>query len=308
MKPETSLARIKSNRRNARKSTGPKTKRGKDIVKWNALKHGLLSREVVIPTGDGKESRSDFESLLEALSQELNPVGVLEEMLVEKITVCYWRLRRVLCCETGELRKGLDTLAFDEAVARHEEVDRLLDSWFGGSLEKQLVRTSAGVERLLRAVEGIRHDVEEHGELCDDAKTDLAKYFGSQYRGFGCTVSFWCWVLEDGPEKSPDEFTNYGELPPKDECKRIVLELLDDKKEQLENALEIVREHEEFRYQSRRASLYLPSAEEADRILRYETTIERQLYRALNQLDRLQRERKGDAVPPPINVELSGNE
>lgn len=40
------------------------------------------------------------------------PVGVLEEMLVEKIAVCYWRLRRVLRCEIGEIRKELDTASW----------------------------------------------------------------------------------------------------------------------------------------------------------------------------------------------------
>jgi hypothetical protein len=42
-----------------------------------------------------------------------------------------------------------------------------------------------------------------------------------------------------------------------------------------------------------------------DKIMRYETTLERQLYRAMDQLERLQRRREGEEVPPPVNVELS---
>jgi hypothetical protein len=41
-----------------------------------------------------------------------------------------------------------------------------------------------------------------------------------------------------------------------------------------------------------------------DRILRYQTTINRQLYQAMNQLERLQRLRKGDHVPAPLNLEV----
>ena len=41
-------------------------------------------------------------------------------------------------------------------------------------------------------------------------------------------------------------------------------------------------------------------------VVRYETTIERQLYRAVDQLERLQRVRGGEIVPPPINVQLNG--
>lgn len=39
-----------------------------------------------------------------------------------------------------------------------------------------------------------------------------------------------------------------------------------------------------------------------DTLLRYETANERQLYRALDQLERLQRQRAGDYVPPPVKL------
>ena len=41
-----------------------------------------------------------------------------------------------------------------------------------------------------------------------------------------------------------------------------------------------------------------------DRILRYQATINRQLFQAMNQLERLQRLRKGDHVPAPFNVQV----
>jgi len=41
-----------------------------------------------------------------------------------------------------------------------------------------------------------------------------------------------------------------------------------------------------------------------DRILRYQTTTNRQLYQAINQLERLQRLRKGENVPAPLNVQV----
>ena len=48
----TTARQIVANRRNARKSTGPRTPAGKAIVRKNALKHGLLSREVILPDED----------------------------------------------------------------------------------------------------------------------------------------------------------------------------------------------------------------------------------------------------------------
>jgi len=49
----------------------------------------------------------------------------------------------------------------------------------------------------------------------------------------------------------------------------------------------------------------LPSAAILDKILRYETIINRQFYRAMDQLERLQRRRQGEDVPPPVNMEIS---
>ena len=49
----------------------------------------------------------------------------------------------------------------------------------------------------------------------------------------------------------------------------------------------------------------LPSTEVLEKILRYETKLKRQMFRAMSQLERLQRMRKGEAVPAPISVEVS---
>ena len=88
-------AKIEANRRNAQLSTGPKTPEGKAAVRYKVLKHGILAKEVVIAVGDGREEGGRFEELLSGLPDELNPLGILEEMLVEKIAVSFWRLGRV---------------------------------------------------------------------------------------------------------------------------------------------------------------------------------------------------------------------
>jgi len=102
----TSLKKVEANRRNARLSTGPRTEHGKRAVARNAIKHGLLAREVVITAGDGEEDLQEFDTLLDRLWQEYEPVGVLEETLVQRIATCLWRLARVLRAENGEIRLG----------------------------------------------------------------------------------------------------------------------------------------------------------------------------------------------------------
>jgi len=51
----------------------------------------------------------------------------------------------------------------------------------------------------------------------------------------------------------------------------------------------------------------IPSREELDRLLRYEGAIERQFYKALHQLERIQRLRAGDPVPAPVDVDVNVN-
>jgi hypothetical protein len=50
----------------------------------------------------------------------------------------------------------------------------------------------------------------------------------------------------------------------------------------------------------------LPSAETLEKIQRYETKLVRQLFRAMNQLERLQQMRHGEAIPAPLTMEVSG--
>lgn len=93
----TSDRKAEANRRNALKSTGPKTPEGKAAVRLNALKHGLLSREVLL-SGEDEDA---LRELAESLRAELQPIGELENVLVDRITSLLWRLRRLGRVEAG---------------------------------------------------------------------------------------------------------------------------------------------------------------------------------------------------------------
>ena len=103
----------KANRENALVSTGPVTPEGKALVSQNAVKHGIFAKDLVITTGDGKEDAQEYRELLDGLILSLKPSGQMECLLVEKIAVDYWRLRRVLRFESGSIRKILDMAISD---------------------------------------------------------------------------------------------------------------------------------------------------------------------------------------------------
>ena len=84
-------AQILTNRRNAQKSTGPHTPRGKAAVSQNAEKHGLSARRAVISS----ESLADFDLYRDQILTELAPASPMESILAERIVNLSWRLKRV---------------------------------------------------------------------------------------------------------------------------------------------------------------------------------------------------------------------
>ena len=92
-------AQIRANRNNAKKSTGPRTEEGKARVSKNALKHGLLARDTVLPGEDPAE----FDIQLSALEADIQPANSLEFELVRQIADAQWRMRRLTRLETGFL-------------------------------------------------------------------------------------------------------------------------------------------------------------------------------------------------------------
>jgi hypothetical protein len=93
----TSEKQAQANRRNVLKSTGPKTPEGKAAVRLNANKHGLRSQEVLLP-GEDEEALKELDENLRA---ELQPLGELENLLVDGIIAAHWRLRRLRRVEAG---------------------------------------------------------------------------------------------------------------------------------------------------------------------------------------------------------------
>ena len=94
-----------ANRKNAKRSTGPKDT---SLTRLNALKHGILSEEVLLKG----EKKKDLEELGRRLRQELAPQGELEIILVDRIISSIWRLKRVLRTESAlmsyEYEEGLN--------------------------------------------------------------------------------------------------------------------------------------------------------------------------------------------------------
>jgi len=125
-KRPVSERKVNANRANAQKSTGPRTPEGKWRVGRNAVKHGILAREVVIGEGDGAEREEDFVALQAGLYAAYAPRDAAEQLEVDNLVAAYWWLRRSYRAMTGDTRTGLDTVRRDWEHHRREHFEALL--------------------------------------------------------------------------------------------------------------------------------------------------------------------------------------
>jgi hypothetical protein len=202
---------ILANRRNALKSTGPRTVEGKGKVSLNALKHGILSKELIVRNSGGTEDPREYAVLYSAIHAHYQPLGAMEELLVERIAVCNWRLKRVLRAERD---------AFEEQI-----------------------------------------ELVAHGGLPQHIKIHIGEFGVNPKTG----------KLERWEDFEDEEEEEEEELPTTPQ------------------------------------PVTVPKAGVLDQLMKYEKAIDRQLNSVQAQLERLQRRRLGEAVPPPLNINVAGN-
>jgi hypothetical protein len=101
---------IQANRRNAQRSTGPKTPEGKAAIRLNALRHGMRARSILLP-GENPEER---DRLCADLEHEWRPQNRTEQLLVEQMAVAQWKLARL---EVGERSIYMQDMAAERQLA-----------------------------------------------------------------------------------------------------------------------------------------------------------------------------------------------
>jgi|SRR5215469_8762481 len=99
-----SPAQIAANRRNAAKSTGPRTADGKAVAARNSLRHGLTAEQIVL----FDEAAENFAAFHAELRAAYAPADAVEEELVERIVICAWRLRRAARAEAGLIERAVE--------------------------------------------------------------------------------------------------------------------------------------------------------------------------------------------------------
>jgi hypothetical protein len=113
----TSLRQIEANRRNALKSTGPKSEMGKQQSSQNAVRHGLTAETVIKLFEDS----DDYHAFELAVTSGYEAVTAVERELVLRLASLLWRLRRATSIETGLMQIQGEALREERGMRGSEE-------------------------------------------------------------------------------------------------------------------------------------------------------------------------------------------
>jgi hypothetical protein len=174
--------KLLANRRNAQRSTGPRTDDGKAASSQNALTHGLTAASdscAVLPS----EDEVAYEELLLQLEREQRPQGVLQREIVGHIAQVLWKLRRVPSVErslvfnrfywakrhhTLEQRRYKDHIERDLEPAPLPDLPMLLAREFDGGdngfarLELYRQRLQRELRAAMRELRKLKEESHEH--------------------------------------------------------------------------------------------------------------------------------------------------
>jgi hypothetical protein len=287
-----------ASRENGRNSQGPTSAKGKEHSRLNALKHGLFSRQTVIPG----ESQADFNELRDALWEQFYPRDATSALLVDEVANSYWRLSRARRCEAGEIRKRLETAMYRLQFDRIARVDALKRSFIWNhfarytnwtateqpdakvitaSIEEvrvKLNQSAAGLQFLTEMIKGVRSGVEVLGYMDPKGGTMLVDVCGIESE-----FAKHCTVINQIAEAEMAKMKE-GKNSTFDLNKEVFLMGFDREIRRLVLMTKLLERLEQTEDEAHLATLVLPASEGADRIHRAEAAYERSLYRALDRL------------------------
>ncbi len=273
-KRAVSMSKVQASRRNALKSTGPTTARGKAYSRRNAIKHGLfVSTLTDFEALD--ENPQQYEDLLNGLWEQYQPVGKAEEVEVEHIALCYWRLKRAWRHENAM------NLAARRDFRRRELAEQ----------KKYCDERDKEEEIVILQLQSAKKEIEDTGEISQELKQRIFALMPEVEQ-----------VLLELDKYGQDRIEEQGllkrfqKLSPQMRSRILAMYAVT-------NAIILLGQLSKRRWtyvtEVAIGQHAIPDREALDRLLRYETTIDRTLARALDRIERLQRRRSESEFPLP---------
>ena len=284
---------------------GPVTQEGKEVVRWNATRHGIRSPAPVVP---GIERAEDWQEHRDGILESLQPEGHFELVLAERVALLSWRLNRVIRFETESIALYQERVEDDLAdrrrfgshvlgAAHPEDVrSNLKDARSDYRLIKRLPKlqndkrlSSLDADRILWAVMEVTDRVAE-GEVAPEDLLDEISIPGvpentqewEDYDDWTAgAVRAGIEAIASATNEDPEELLEVAT----DAARRSIIG-----KEQAAKQVE-----QDLERMSRER--LLPDAMTLEKVARYEAHLSRGLYKAMHELEALQARRSGGSVP-----------
>jgi len=308
---------------------GPKTVRGKITAAMNSTKHGILSPKPVVTHF---ESEGGWRTHRESILKALDPQNGIEQALADRVALNSWRLNRVVAYETLQLsaaqeglvdemredakelpslyaeeRKGFE--GFEKAEQQRAIHDDVVGVYYEtrGELESQHTMEWLYYNAPFYALELAAYQQDptidlgeaEYGlsEKADALEPKFRERLEDQVMpALGALRDALGWLAKEGGVQDDEGgYTAYEGLMEK---------LCTVARVDAESALKAVQRLERKIVAKRRQKLML-SEGQMQKLARYEAHISREMYRALHELEALQKRRAGEPTPL-ARVDLSG--
>jgi hypothetical protein len=283
----SSEKQIHANQQNAQLSTGPVTSEGKMIVASNAIKHGIFTKDLIITSILGKEDESEYHEMLSNLINCLSPQNQMESLLVEKIALDFWRLRRVIRFETGSIGHYLETL-FTEFYSLGRKNNTYMDQEIARN-KQSIDWNNAYIECLKKEEVSFNQPVWEGTDIENDISADFC-LIARSINGLSRTER----------ERIGEGVIDFAELKAilkkngyvsKKEISEKLIELYAEQNQRLERevaALEQSKLNNEGADRLNKMLGMIPHEENTDKTLKYERSLQKSIFQNLFLLKKLQ--------------------
>jgi len=291
------------------RATGPRSFSGKARAKFNAMTHGLFAQAVLLRG----ESQCEFDLLLRGFCDSFEPQGTFENVLVEKIASLVWRYRRLLVAERAEIERAAEFVAWEDArLARssgieilHDE-EHLLTSMGRAGRNRGLIsysENSAILDKCMVQLELLHDCIKDEGFDRDHDLAILERLYGEgPHLEMTLLDTYRLWVAA---AKGAEEERQPNGCASPEQCVTHVLAAIRKEITRLSHFRRTQAAIVSQKAELDKLRARVPASPVLDRILKYETAIDREIDRTLSQLERLQRIRLDQPVLPPVKVEVS---
>jgi len=265
---------LAANRANSQKSAGPRTELGKRHASRNASKHLVFANALPSSMREHGEDPAKYEKLCESLWRVFQPRDGFEQMLVEDMAEIRWRRRRVIRAKAGIL--VVKNRQFEE------QEERYVDG--RGKWEVGLSGLPPSIPIFIKIISylwTVKDSIESEG-FKEDKLIYLTVVYGHECVNPGRNLTdLFKRGCQEVQEAKDGTGTAAGEAQ---ETRRVFLDALEKEMGSLEKRAELLYARQLEAIDPLRDSRLLPSQEDLDKIVRYETSLERQFERKVQQL------------------------